>query len=163
MRIRMTLVYLLRATACVLAVWAGSVVFAQTAPSEVGTWKVNLAKSTYSPGPPPKSAVLKIEAVGEGRKVTQDAVQPDGSAGHYQFTANYDGKDNPMIGNPNADTAALTRINATTVQTIWKKGGKVTNTLTSVVSADGKTRTTTAKGVNATGQPVTIDLVYDRQ
>jgi hypothetical protein len=67
-----------------------------------------------------------------------------------------------MIGNPNADTAALTCINATTVQTIWKKDGKVPTTLTSVVSADGKSRTTTSKGMNAAGQPVHI-VVHHRR
>jgi hypothetical protein len=149
--------------ASVLILFISGAALAQMSPSEVGTWKVDVAKSTYSPGPAPKSAILKIEAVGEARKVTQDTVQPDGSKGHYEFTASYDGKDNPMTGNPNADTAALTRVNATTVQTIWKKGGKVTNTLTSVVSADGKTRTTIGKGVNAAGQPTTSKLVYDRQ
>ena len=58
---------------------------------------------------------------------------------------------------------ARTRINATTIQTISKKGGKVTTTQTSAVSADGKTRTVTTKGVNAAGQTVNNVAVYDRQ
>jgi len=35
------------------------------ADNNVGTWKLNLAKSTYSPGPAPKSQTLTIEAWGE--------------------------------------------------------------------------------------------------
>src|SRR5688572_11954808 len=112
----------------------------------------------------PKSATTKIEAVGAGTKVIVDNVQADGSIGHWEFTANYDGKDSPMIGNnPNADMVARTRINARTVQTISKKGGKVTTTQTSEVSADGKTRTVITKGVNAAGQTVHNVAVYDRQ
>jgi len=96
--------------------------------------------------------------------VIVDNVQADGSIGHWEFTANYDGKDSPMIGNnPNADMVARTRINARTVQTISKKGGKVTTTQTSEVSADGKTRTVITKGVNAAGQTVHNVAVYDRQ
>ena len=58
---------------------------------------------------------------------------------------------------------ARTRTNANTVQTISKKGGKVTTTQTSVVSADGKTRTVTTKGVNASGQQVNNVAVYEKQ
>ena len=92
--------------------------------------------------PAPKSATTKIVAVGAGTKVIVDQAQADGSMRHWEFTANYDGKDNPITGNnPDADMVARTRINATTIQTISKKGGKVTTTQTSEVSADGKTRT----------------------
>jgi hypothetical protein len=82
---------------------------------------------------------------------------------HWEFTANYDGKDSPVTGNPDADTVARTRIDANTVQTISKKGGKVMTTQTSAVSSDGKTRTVTTKGVNASGQQVSNVAVYERQ
>jgi hypothetical protein len=32
----------------------------------VGTWKLNVAKSKYSPGPPPQSAMVKIAAIDGG-------------------------------------------------------------------------------------------------
>ena len=114
--------------------------FAQTDP-QVGVWKLNIAKSKYSPGPAPKSGTTKVEAVGAGAKVSVDQVAADGTTRHWEFTANYDGKDAPITGNnPDADTVACTRINANTVQTVSKKAGKVTATQQSVVSADGKTR-----------------------
>ena len=131
---------------------------------QVGVWTLNVAKSTYSPGPAPKSATTRIEAAGAGTKVIVDQVTADGTKRHYEFTANYDGKDSPVIGtNPDADTVARTRIDATTVQTTAKKGGKVTTTQTSTVSSDGKTRTVTTKGVNASGQPVNNVAVYEKQ
>jgi hypothetical protein len=132
--------------------------------SQVGVWKLNVAKSKYSPGPAPKSATTTIELTGAGTKVTVDQVLPDGAKRHYTFTANYDGKDAPVVGNnPDADTVARTRIDASTVQTIAKKAGKVTTTQTSALSSDGKTRTVTTKGVNAKGQQVNNVAVYERQ
>jgi hypothetical protein len=156
--------YLSAAFASVLAALLGGAVLAQSTDSQVGTWKLNLAKSKFSPGPAPKSGTTKIETVGAGTKVIVDQPQADGSVRHWEFTANYDGKDSPVTGNnPDADTVARTRINATTIQTIFKKGGKVTTTQTSAVSANGKTRTVTTKGVNAAGKTVNNVAVYDRQ
>jgi hypothetical protein len=136
---------------------------AQTDP-QVGVWKLNVAKSKYSPGPVPTTATTTIEAAGAGTKVSVDQTLPDGSKRQYSFTANYDGKDTPIVGNnPDADTVARTRINASTVQTISKKAGKVTTTQTSEVSIDGKTRTVTTKGTNAKGQTVNNVAIYERQ
>ena len=83
--------------------------------------------------------------------------------GHYEFTANYDGKDNPAIGNPDADMVARTRINATTTKTVNKKGGKIMTTITFVVSSDGKTRTLTTTGTNALGQTLNSVAVWEKQ
>ena len=147
---RLTIRSLVSTVACLgLAALLTSAAFAQSDP-QVGVWRLNVAKSKYSPGPAPKSANTRIEAAGAGTKVIVDQTLADGSTRHWEFTANYDGKDSPVTGNnPDADTVARTRINATTVQTIAKKGGKVTTTQTSAVSSDGKTRTVTTKGVNA--------------
>jgi hypothetical protein len=132
--------------------------------SQVGVWKLNVAKSKYSPGPKPTSGSTTIEAAGAGTKVSVDQTLPDGTKRQYSFTANYDGKDASIVGNnPDSDTVARTRVNATTVRTVSKKGGKVTTTQTSTVSSDGKTRTVTTKGVNAKGQPVNNVAVYERQ
>jgi hypothetical protein len=154
---------LVSSVACfgVVSVLVGAA-FAQSDP-QVGVWKLNVAKSTYSPGPAPKSANTTIEAVGTGAKVVVDQVLADGTKRHWEFTANYDGKDSPITGNPDADTVARTRINPTTVQTISKKGGKVMTTQTSAVSSDGKTRTVTTKGTNASGQPINNVAVYEKQ
>ena len=136
--------------------------FAQTDP-QVGVWKLNVAKSKFSPGPALQSATTVIEAVGKGTKVVVDQVTADGTKRHWEFTANYDGKDTPMIGNPDADTVARTRTGPMSVETIAKKAGKVVSTQTSVVSSDGKTRTVTTKGVNASGQQVNNVAVYEKQ
>ena len=138
--------------------------FAATANAQaVGTWKLNLAKSKYQKGQAPKSATLVYEAAGAGIKVTVDQVPPEGPAFHYAYTANYDGKDVPVVGNPNADTAARTRVNATTTKLVNKKGGQILSTLTLVVSPDGKTLTITTTGKDAKGQNADSVAVYDKQ
>ena len=161
---KLTVRSLVSTVACVgLSSFLVGAAFAQSDP-QVGVWKLNVAKSTYNPGPGPKSGTTTIVAAGAATKVAVDQVLADGSKRHYEFTASYDGKDSPVTGNnPELDTVARTRINPTTVQTIAKKGGKVTTTQTSVVSSDGKTRTVTTKGVNASGQQVNNVAVYDKQ
>ena len=159
MQIRQTIVIV----ACFVVAGAGLVVQAQnTVP--VGTWKLDPAKSTYKPGPAPKSVVLKIEAAGMGATTTVDAVAADGSTQHWAFTGNYDGKDVPITGNnPNGDTAARKRVNATTTETTYRKGGKITTVNTSVLSADGQTLTISVKGTDAQGRTVNNVQVYERQ
>jgi hypothetical protein len=58
---------------------------------------------------------------------------------------------------------AVTRVDANTTRNINKNGGKTTVTQTTVVSSDGKTRTTTTKGTNVMGQTVDIVTFWDKQ
>ena len=128
---------------------------------QVGVWKLNVAKSKRQPRAAPKSATTTIEAAGTGAKFVADQVLADGTTRHWESTSAYDGKDSPVTGNnPDADMIARTRINATTVQAIAKKGWKSHDYPGSVVSADGKTRTVTTTGMNAKGQKVNKFLSY---
>ena len=146
-----------------ISVLALSVVtFAQD--SNIGTWKLNVAKSRFSPGPAPKSQTLNYEAWGtDGVKFTADGVGADGKPTRWEFQAKYDGKDNPFTGNPDADAIAFKRIDANTIEAITKMKGKVTGNTKVVVSADGKTRTLTQTGKNARGQDVSNLVVYDKR
>lgn len=147
------------AVAITVAVALGGTAFAQA----VGTWKLDLAKSKYEQGQAPKSTTLVYEAADAGIKVTVDQVPADGPAIHYGVTANYDGNDVPVVGNPNADMVARTRVDATTTKLVNKMGGNILSTPTLVVSADGKTLTITTTGKNAKGQTIDSIAVYDKQ
>ena len=140
-------------------------VVAWAADPVIGTWKLNLAKSKYSPGPPPKSVTLRYEPSGEGVKLTSEGVDAEGQPISIQFTANYDGKDVPYKGGGplGADTIAIKRINASTTESTLKRGGKVVGTSRRVVSSDGKVLTITTTGTNAKGQKVKNVAVYDKQ
>ena len=159
MKVNMRRMRLVSSVAVAFAVVAlGGTALAQSA----GTWKLNLEKSKYSEGQAPKSMTLVYEPAGEGVKVTVDQMPADGPAIHYAYSANYDRKDVPVVGNPNADMAARTRVNATTTTLVNKKGGKVMSTATLAVSADGKTLTITTTGKNAKGQNVDSVAVYEK-
>ena len=137
---------------------------AQSSNPHIGNWKLNIAKSKYNAGTPPKSTTIKQESSGAGVKVTVDSVSAVGTVTHYTFATNYDGKDSPITGNnSNGDTAVVTRPDANTTRTVYKMGGNITVTNTAVVSGDGKTRTITSKGTNSLGQTVDSVAVYDKQ
>jgi hypothetical protein len=150
--------------AIALAILLAGTAVAQSGNSSIGTWKLNAAKSKFATGTALKSATTKIEAAGARVKVTVDSVGADATVRHWEYTASYDGKDNPITGNSqNGDVAAMTRVDANTTRTVYKKDGKVTVTNTAVVSGDGKTRSITAKGTNVLGKAVDNVQVYDKQ
>ncbi len=137
---------------------------AQAEESVYGTWKVNVAKSEYSPGPVPTSSMAKWEAFQGGVKLTVDVVPAKGEPQHWESSGKFDGKDNPMKGNnPDADMVAFSKIDAHTYETVSKKGGKITLTAHIVVAADGKTRITTQTGKDAQGRTVNNSMFYEKQ
>jgi hypothetical protein len=146
----------------VLVLLVASVAWAQTSDPMSGTWKLNVAKSKYSPGPAPKSQTLVISGDDKARKLLVDAVPATGPAQHWEVSG-ASGADLPVTGNnPNADTYHFTRINATTLEAQYKKGGKPTLKQRAVVGADGKTLTVTASGMDASGKAVNNVAVYER-
>lgn len=142
---------------------AAVLVTAQPKDPFVGTWVLNVAKSKYSPGPTPKSATTVVEAAGQGYKFSVKQELASGMQ-EWSFTTNLDGKEVPVSGNnPNADTLAVKRVDANTLETVAKKGGKTTTTQKNVVAADGKTRTVTTVGTNPAGEKVNNVAVYERK
>jgi hypothetical protein len=140
---------------------ASGTALAQPSNPLIGTWKLNAEKSKNTTF---KSGSTTIEQAGDGVKYTVDLAGADGTAYHWTFTAKYDGKDNPVTGNsPFGDTVALTRVDPHTTQAIVKQGGKEMATQTTIVSADGKTRTTTTKGTDAKGQKIDAMSFYEKQ
>ena len=132
----------------------------------IGTWKLNLAKSTYTPGPRPGSETVTYQAAGQGLQGFKYTVTQTDAAGKptlLEGSLIYDGKDYPAKGTPDYDTVATRRIDANTGETDRKKSGKVVQTVVRVLSKDGKTLTLTTKGVNAKGEAIGSVAVYERQ
>jgi hypothetical protein len=135
-----------------------------------GTWKLNVAKSKYSPGPAPQSGMTKIEATADGLKIVADGVNAEGKKTHTEYSAKFDGKDYPdkvlVDGKPDptgADTISIKKIDDFTFEATTKLKGKVLLVTRNVISKDGKTRTQTATGTNAQGKPVNNTVVYEKQ
>jgi hypothetical protein len=139
-----------------------AVVVCFAADVNMGTWKLNEAKSKISPGSAKNTSVV-YEAAGDNVKVTVDGVDAEGKPAHNEWTGKFDGKDYPVTGDPASDTRTYKRINDHTLALTNKKGGKVTLTGRVVVSADGKTRTVTISVTDAKGKKISSTAVYDKQ
>jgi hypothetical protein len=151
------------ALTAVFAMALGAVSGAQTTDPVVGTWRLDVAKSTYKPGPAPKSMTAVIDGVGKGIKVAVNAVMADGTAMKWGYTSARDGKDVPVAGNPSYDTANVTQTSPTEGTIVYKKAGKVVVTTETSVAKDGKTMTVTSKGTDPKGQAINNVSIYFRQ
>ncbi|MEP6686048.1 MAG: hypothetical protein ABJB22_04655 [Verrucomicrobiota bacterium] len=144
-----------------LAVWfvAGAVCFASP---QMGTWKLNEAKSKLTPGLP-KNNTVTYEAAGDNVKVTVDGTDAEGKALHNEWTGKFDGKDYPVTGDPMSDMRSYKQINDRSLQLTVKKDDKVTASGRIVVSADGKSRIVTTSGTGPEGKKFKNMAVYDKQ
>ena len=120
----------------------------------MGTWKLNLEPRTtirptsqYSPGfPAPKSETIEFALSGEnGVKFTGDTVDADGKTIHVEYTAQLDGKDYPVKGDPNRDTVSLKRVKPNVTEGTSKKAGEVTGTFSILLWGNGLLMTVTSK------------------
>ncbi len=140
---------------------AAAMSFAADNPN-MGTWKLNEAKSKFPPMSP-KNTMVVYEAMGDKVKVTVDGVNGEGKPTHNEWTGMFDGKDYPLVGDRNADMRSYKKVNGNTMELTNKKDGKVTATGKIVVSADGKTRTVTVHATDAKGKKMSYTAVYDKQ
>jgi hypothetical protein len=144
----------------ILAIAAGTVLAADSA---AGTWKLNLAKSTFSPGPPPKSQTRSYVESASGMTLTVKTTAADGKESTATLSFKDDGKPSPVSGNPDYDMVSVTRVDALTVHSTQTKAGVTVGTGTRTVSKDGKTLTFAQKGTHAGGAKYDDVSVYDRQ
>ena len=128
---------------------------------QMGTWKLNEAKSKFA-GKARNNTVV-YEAAGDQIKVTVDGVDEKGGAVHHEWTGKFDGKEYPVTGDASSDTRSYRMVDKNTLELTAMKGGKQTLTGRIVVSADGKTRTLTTTATDAQGKKVTNVVVYDKQ
>ncbi len=151
-------------SAVILAMAAPAVAaIAQTPEAVIGTWVLNVAKSKYDPGPAAKSQTRTYTTAPNGYKFSSDGVNAAGEKAHVEFTAAFDSKYHAMTGSSTSDSIMLKRVDANTVESTQKKGAKEVVHTTRVISKDGKTLTTTAKGTNAEGKPYTNVEVFEKK
>ncbi len=143
-----------------LCLVAGAVCFASDA--NMGTWKLNEAKSKLAAGAA-KNHTVVYEAAGDKVKVTVDGVDGTGKPAHNEWTGNFDGKDYPVTGDPSSDMRSYKRVDDRTLEMTIKKDGKVTMTGRIAVSTDGKSRTVKTSGTDSMGMKVENTGVYDKQ
>jgi hypothetical protein len=128
-----------------------------------GTWKLNLQKSQYTPGPPPRSLTSTVQVKGDTANFTFDGYDSNGNAiVPEELSIKLDGKDYPIADDPTRDTVAMKKIDDYTTEETNKKNGKVTTITRTVYAQDGKSRTATTTGTNVQGQTVNNVAFFDR-
>src|SRR5437588_12925085 len=145
-----------------LAVFFVGVVVCSADDPQMGTWKLNEAKSKFGPGATKNNTVV-YEAAGDMVKVTVDGTDGSGAATHNEWTGKFDGRYYAVTGDPTSDMRSYRVVNNRTMTLRAKKGAKVTLTGTIMVSRNGKMRTVTTTARDAEGKWIHNTAVYDKQ
>jgi hypothetical protein len=128
----------------------------------LGTWKLNEAKSKIPAGVQKNTSVV-YTAEGDKYKCVVDGVDGEGKSLHNEWTGAFDGKDYPLVGDAGADTRAIKKDKDNHYTLTNKKGGKPTTTGTIELAADGKTRTLVTHSTDANGKKASATFVYDKE
>lgn len=129
----------------------------------LGTWRLSVAKSNFTPGPGWQSQIRVYQATEDGVAVTWTGMDAKGETMRVSYTYAYDGRDYPMLGSASYDTLNAVRIDERTVRSEEKRDGKIMGIAVRTVSPDGKVLTITDEGTNRKGQSFSQLLVFDRQ
>ena len=145
-----------------LAVFFAGFAVCFAADANMGTWKLNEAKSKFAAGAAKNNTVV-YAAAGDSIKVTVDGTDGAGKPTHNEWTGKFDGKDYAVTGDPTSDMRSYKPVDDHNLGLTVKMGGKVTLTGTIVVSADGKSRTVTTTATDSSGKNVTNVAVFDKK
>jgi hypothetical protein len=130
-------------------------------PAIFGTWKLNLAKSVYQLGPPPKTQRQVYEPFGDGLRVSVETITDNGARIAYGYAASLDGQEHPITGEltPNGATTIALRVrDSFIIEATLRRGADVVLTTRIVLSQDGTMLTITSKGTNLKELPTKFGL-----
>jgi hypothetical protein len=151
---------LLISTAVLFCVFAAMVAAAD---HSLGTWKMNVAKSKFSPGPAPKSGTSVYSQEGDWIVIKSTGVDSAGQSINRSNRYKRDGQAYPFDGPNGRGTITVKRIDDYTSEAVTKLDGGGSVSTRSVISPDGKTRTMTSRGTNAKGEKISNVVVWERQ
>ena len=152
-------------TAVLVMAAAGGVPIATAATPDpvVGTWKLDVSKSTFTAGPAIKSQTRTYSQAGKTITLVMKSVSADGKKSTTHTTYHFNGKDFPVTGNADYDHLSGKQVDANTAEFSLKKDGKEVGTTSRTVSNDGKTLTSKIKMTTAAGEKTESVLVFDKQ
>jgi hypothetical protein len=128
----------------------------------IGTWKLNEAKSQIPAGSI-KNTTVVYQAQGDSMKVITDGFGGDGKPMHTEWTGKLDGKDYPLTGDPRANARSIKKTDDHHMALANKMNGKVVTTGSIVIAKDGKSRTLSASATDPSGKKLTSLAYYDKQ
>jgi hypothetical protein len=128
-----------------------------------GTWQLNVAKSSFRPGPPYRSQTRTYERHGNGLKSRIKTTYADGHSTDVEYAADYDSVEYPVTGSPDYDSIKLTKVDASTSEAVLGHAGKVFATARRILSDDGTTMTIVYQTSPSAGTQVNNLMVYDKR
>jgi hypothetical protein len=147
-----------------LVLVAGAIIAAPAFAADpiIGTWKLNVEKSKFSPGAE-YSQGSRVYTESKGlytlaqKGVTKDGKQTSSTA-QYRNHQDVKQADGSVV-----DSTLAKKIDANTWDFDLKKDGKTVGQVHRVVSSDGKTLTVHNTGMQLSGTKVDETLVFDKQ
>jgi len=104
------------------------------ADSSLGTWKLNVAKSTFGSGTVPKSETRTYSATSMGTKVVIEGEDSTGKKTKTETLLTYDGQPQKVVGNADFDAVSTKRVDPYETTADMLKAGKVIGSLRRLVS-----------------------------
>jgi hypothetical protein len=143
---------------CLLALAASA-----AANPNIGTWKLNEAKSKIPAGVGKNTTVVYTVAADGMMKVTTDGVDAKGNPAHSEWTGKFDGEPYPVTGSPSVDSRAVTAKGDRILEISNMKDGKTVGTGRIEIAKDGKSRTLETEGTLPDGKKSKAKYVYDKE
>ncbi len=111
----------------------------------LGTWHLDRSKSTYRPGPAPRSQTRIYEKHQFGIKATVKTIFTDGRSTTVQSIYEFGKEEYPVTGSEEVDAIIVTRVSPYTHEATLSHAGQVIGSFRRVISNDGKEMTVTLK------------------
>jgi hypothetical protein len=127
----------------------------------VGSWKLNVARSTFV-GDVPTKETRDVDPEKGGIHIVDTVAYKDGRAVRTEWVAKYDGKDYPMKGDP-THTISISRASDHFFNFKIKVNGRVTTTGQIVCSPDRQSQTMTGTELDARGAQAQFTTFWDRE
>jgi hypothetical protein len=155
---------LVHAVLAIVATAGGGIAFAAAPVPDpvVGTWQLEVPKSTFTSGPALKSQTRTYSQSGPSITLVMKTVGADGKEVTSQTTYQLDGKEFPVKGNPDYDSLSGKQVDSNTAKFKLKKAGKAVGTTSRTVSKDGKTMTSKSNITTADGEKSQSVMVFDK-
>jgi hypothetical protein len=149
--------------AALLTIGSAVIAAGSDADPVLGTWKLNLAKSTFGGGPALKSQIRTYSQSARGITLKMKTVSAEGRETTTQTTYQLNGQDHPSMGNPDFDSLSGMQIDTNTAEFTLKRAGTPVGKIRRTVSKDDRTLTINLVITNANGVQTSALTVFDRQ
>jgi opacity protein-like surface antigen len=126
-----------------------------------GTWHLNAAKSKFTSSAKEQSETRTYDISGKKVTMKSSSKDPAGKELNFHYSAGYDGKWYPMVGNPNADRISLKVVSERELRASSQLHGKASVESDATVSSDGKHLTLKRHMLRMKGAPTDV-LEFDR-